>query len=489
MDSDLNTNSQSPSGRKPQSGLAPEPGGKPRAASQRVRRPLEWICGCIRNTVYLLLLALLFPWLLIRCWRGGRDRRGWRQKFFGLSPSDVTWTTAGNLTTVWFHGVSVGEILLLQTLVKQLRERLPDVRICISTTTPTGMQLARQCMPKDCMLFYFPLDFSWAIKRCLGALQPNLIVLGELELWPNLLSICKTQQIPVMVANGRLSENSFRGYQRVLPIVRPMFSSLRYVGAQTQEYAERFSKCGTPSSHVQVTGSIKFDNVAFDRHSEPVQRLRSLCGLGSDGAERVLVAGSTQEEEETIALEAYQQLKPKWASLKLILVPRHPLRSDGIAQFAARHHRNGEPLVVLRRSQLESPVAPDAWDVLLVDCVGELVYWWALAEVALVGGTFGARGGQNMIEPAAYGCNTVFGPRTSNFRDAVGLLLAADAATQLSGEEDFASWLDKQLADPTQGQKRGQNAIQLIRQQQGALGKTLDVIVAILGEKAESLQS
>lgn len=429
----------------------------------------------IRNALYVCVLAALAPFLVFRSFRRRTAqavdnsphavRSSWRDKLIGLSGSSAD----SGSPRFWLHGVSVGEVQLLCPIAEQLQRRHPDAKIFVSTTTRTGMQVARNACPATVGLFYFPLDFSWAIQRTLDAVKPDVVVLGELEIWPNLLSICSQKQVPVMVANGRLSDKSFRGYQRFVQLVRPMFSSLTCVCAQTDEYARRFVACGTPSQNVSVSGSVKFDNVNFDRHAPQAIAFRRLLGI--QPSQQILVAGSTQVEEETAVLQAFGNLRSAFPDLKLILVPRHPERFDRAASAVA-----SSGFAWLRRSELVESGVNDHWQVLLVDSLGELSSWWALAEIALVGGTFGRRGGQNMIEPAAYGCNVVFGPRAENFRDAVQLLVGEDAAVQLAHEDELLPWLREQLIAPEIGRRRGERAVEVVRRQQGAMQRTLKAI-------------
>ncbi|GAB5401855.1 MAG: 3-deoxy-D-manno-octulosonic acid transferase [Aureliella sp.] len=435
----------------------------------------------IRNVLYACVLAAFSPLLLVKTWKRRNQtaengdsahaaRSSWRDKLLGVSLAQDAGDDSSS--RIWLHGVSVGEVHLLRPLATKLLERNPQAKIFLSTTTRTGMQVARASFPSNVTLFYFPLDFSWAIRRTIRSIRPDLLVLGELEIWPNLMAICHKRAVPVVVVNGRLSDKSYRGYQRFSWLVKPVFANITQVCAQTEQYAERFVACGTPNDRVVVTGSMKFDNVKFDVLGMQAMAFRQMLGAAED--DRIIVAGSTQVEEETAILDAYAKLVERHPGLKLIVVPRHPERFDAAADLiqtsGLRWHRRSA-----LSAEGSSPVASD-WQVLLVDTLGELSSWWALAEIALVGGTFGARGGQNMIEPSAYGCNVVFGPRTENFRDVVSLLHASDAATQLSDTSELLDWLNEQLNTPQPGRTRGQNAIALVKSQQGAMDRTIEVL-------------
>lgn len=457
-----------------------------------------WLTCWIRNLIYVTALLLLSPWLVYRSIRTGRYQHGLRQKLLGLSLRDLLYRKTrihvqsdwmgGLLDTpngaeyelhcltspskrapaIWLHGVSVGEIQLLVPLAKQLAEEYPSHRIAVSTTTDSGMELAQMVL-SEYDLFYFPFDFSWAVNRTINSLQPSLIVLSELELWPNLIDLAHTRHISLMIINGRLSERSCSGYRRFSWLTRSMFSKIGKIAAQNESYQQRFIECGCDDVAVEVTGSVKFDNVNFDRNCSEADRLRSLAGITSDT--RTVVVGSTQSPEELYAAKAFLKARQKYVNTKLILIPRHPDRFDQVFE-----ELNSLECRVLRRSEIEDFVDQDDWDILFVDSVGELKYWWALAEIALVGGSFGTRGGQNMLEPAAYGANVAFGPNTSNFREISRALLEAQAALRINSLEEIESWMLAQLEDPKPGIQRGKNAINLISTQQGALDRTLQVL-------------
>ena len=426
--------------------------------------------GSLRNMLYGLALVIALPWLIWRRLSTGRYRVGIKHKVLGLdSPRP---TASHTKPLIWLHGVSVGEVQLLRPLVERWQARKPDWVFAVSTTTDSGMELARKIYPEHVQLFYFPLDFTWAVTRTLSTLQPSLLVLGELELWPNLIDECQQRDIPVAVVNGRLSPRSFARYQQLNWLTRGMFAKLSLVAAQSEANAQRFCACGATTNTI-VTGSIKFDNVAFDRRAPEIEQLRTLVGISEE--QRVWVMGSTQVREELPAVHAFQKLQSDFPELKLIVVPRHPERFNPVAEEI-----DHTGVRMLRRSSLSAPVSSDAWDVLLVDTVGELKWWWGLAEIAIVGGSFGARGGQNMLEPAAYGANVAFGPNTTNFRDIVELLLSGDAATKLESLDDIESWVREQLAAPAAGRNRGERARKLIASGQGAMDRTLEALNALL---------
>lgn len=429
------------------------------------------------NLIYLVVLLVLSPWLAYQALRTGKYRQGWPQKLLGLVPA-----RHDDAFCVWLHAVSVGEVNLLEPLIRELAHRHPDWQFVISTTTQTGYALARKKHP-DLAVFYCPLDFTWAVRRAMRRIRPQLFLLAELELWPNLLWAARRHGARVAVVNGRLSAHSFRGYRRVRGLMRRWLKLVDLVLAQTPEYAQRFTELGADPASVVVTGSIKFDGARLDRNNPLTVQLRSLAGFAADDI--VWLAGSTQEPEEEIAVRVYQRLAPKHPRLRLVLVPRHPERFDSVARLL---EQSGLPW--RRRSELAGPqmkpgagassdkpmgadtAAADHRPILLVDTVGELGGWWGTAQLAFVGGSLGNRGGQNMIEPAAYGAAVCFGPNTRNFRDVVAALLAREAAVVVADENELETFLGRCLADPDDAAALGQRAREFVTSQQGATAAT-----------------
>lgn len=418
------------------------------------------------NLLYLLVWLAASPWLLWRRWRWGKNRRGWGQKLLGLGS-----VPAPNKPRIWLHAVSVGEVNLLAPILAELSRR-GDFEFAISTTTETGFDLARQKYPQH-LVFFAPFDFSWAVRRTLRQLVPSLIVLAELELWPNWIRAAQQQGIPVVVINGRLSAKSFVGYRRWRPLVSPMFRRMTLVLAQSQEYAERFIALGTPAERVVVTGNVKFDNAEPRRAAELAQALRFQYGIQS--GDPVLVGGSTQPDEDRMLISVFERLRGEFPQLRLVLVPRHPEKAKPL-QTSLR----GGAWSYQFRSLAATAERVSRPDIIVVDVIGELAAWWTLALVSYVGGSLGSRGGQNMIEPAACGSVVCFGPNTQNFRDVVELLLQSKAAMVVRDEEELGSLIRRALSEPTWATTIGQRAAELVAAHKGAAGRTADLICGAL---------
>jgi 3-deoxy-D-manno-octulosonic-acid transferase len=430
------------------------------------------------NASYLAVLLLLSPWLLYKALTTGKYRRGLWPKFTGhVLPTHHSPLTTHQ--TVWFHGVSVGEIHLLRQVVAAFRKRHPDWNCMISTTTDTGFEEAKKHFP-DVTVIFWPLDFSWAVRRALREVQPSLVVLAEGEMWPNFIRAAKCSGVPVALINARMSPRSFRHYRLLGPFLRRLLASIDLFAVQTEAYADCFRALGAEPGRVYVTNSVKYDGVAGNRHNARTEELRRLLAVQPD--DLVWIAGSTQPPEEEIAIETYRRACPECPNLRLFIVPRQKDRFDEVARLL---ERSGLPWI--RRSQLihDSPLTTHRSPAILVDTIGELGALWGLADVAFVGGSLdGRRGGQNMIEPAAYGAAVVFGPHIWNFRDTVNLLLEAGAAIQVRDAAELADVVRRLFIDSHERARMGEAARALVLKQQGATERTIDLLDPLLPEAA-----
>jgi len=438
-------------------------------------RPAGWIL----NILYGALLLAAAPWIAYRRLRLGKDREGWRQKLLGDLPA----RPAGR-PCLWFHAVSVGEVLLLKPVLDRLRAERGDLDIVISTTTQTGQAVAGEKYP-FARLVYYPFDFTWAVDRALRRIRPDAIALVELEMWPNFIRAAHRRGIPLVLLNGRISERSFRGYARIRPVMRALLQKFTWLTVQTAEYRERLEALGAPSERVVVTGSVKYDGLQHDRANGATGLLREVFGIAP--GEPVFIAGSTQAPEEELVLEAYRQLRTEQPNLRLVIVPRHRERFNEVAELI---ERSGMGLV--RRSTAGDSVAARraTRPILLLDTLGELSACWGLADIAFVGGSLTNRGGQNMLEPAAYGAAVLFGPNTFNFRHAVELLLARDAAIVVRSGDELTSAVRTLLRDDAARLAMGSRARELVLSQQGATRRVVDLLNDVLpGEIGTSRQA
>lgn len=409
---------------------------------------------------YIVFLLVISPLIVYRVVILGKYRDGFAEKFLGKTPE----LPKTERKRIWFHAVSVGEVNLLRPLIRRIMETCPDWECVISSTSATGRTLAEKLYGADHIVFYCPLDFSFAVKNAIRRIKPDMLVLAEQEIWPNLLGLCQKNKIPVALINGRFGESSHKRLKKIRFLWKFMMQKINPIAVQSETYVKWFCDVGAKPESIYLTGSMKFDGVRTDRSNPATSTLSELAGIEPDDI--VFLAGSTQEPEEELALKAYQKLCDEHPRLRLILVPRHPERFDAVAQMLDKHHVNWS-----RRSRLDGTQKTER--ILLIDTVGELGAWWGTAKIAFVGGSMGSRGGQNMLEPAAYGAAVSFGPQTKNFRDIVALLLADDAAVVVRDGTEMQDFVHKCLDEPEFADQLGNRAQALVFKHQGATEKTL----------------
>jgi 3-deoxy-D-manno-octulosonic-acid transferase len=422
----------------------------------------------LANFAYVVALTLASPLILYRMIRHQRYRRGLREKLWGLSASQAQSLTRGQ-RCLWIHAVSVGEVNLLPRLARRIEQHDPSLRVLISSSTDTGYDLAVERFGQD-RVFFCPLDFTWAVRRTLKRLKPETLVLTELELWPNLIHQAGQQGARVVVVNARLSERSGERYRRFHWFTKRIFASVDRVGCQDEATRERFARCGTPPERLRVTGSLKFDDAPDSRETLEVENCLQWAGV--DPWHRVWVVGSTQMGEEQMAIDIYQSLREAYPELRMILVPRHRER---FAEAAGLITRSG--LNVRRRST--DPPLDGQWDsetVILVDTIGELRHWWGVAQIATVGGSFGDRGGQNMLEPAGYGAAVSFGPDTRNFQQIAQWLIDNGGAVRVSDQAELKAFVQRCLDDIPAADSLGRAAREVVQRHRGASERTLTLL-------------
>lgn len=418
------------------------------------------------RSVYTLLWTLALPFALLRLlWRSRRApayRRRWAERFGRFAPPA---RTGG----VWVHAVSVGETQAAQPLVKRLLAEPRAQPVTVTTTTPTGSARVGELFGDQVFHVYLPFDLPWAVGGFLDRVRPSLLIMVETEIWPNLLAGCAARGIPTLLANGRLSARSARGYARLDGFARETFGAIGAVAAQSDADAERFVALGVPAGRVQVTGSMKFDVAIRGSVKEQAEVLRRDWGTGRP----VWVAASTHEGEEEAVLEAHRQVRASLPDALLVLVPRHPERFERAAQLV---RRAGLPMV--RRTERAAVTAGTA--VFLGDTMGELPVFLGAADVAFVGGSLVDIGGHNVLEPAAFGVPVVFGPHMHNFAAISRLLLEADAAEQVRDARSLGAVVLRWLGEASERTRIGENGRRVVEANRGALDRTWRMVVGLL---------
>ncbi|MCL2701176.1 MAG: 3-deoxy-D-manno-octulosonic acid transferase [Phycisphaerae bacterium] len=422
----------------------------------------------VLDMVYLAGLAVTSPVWAYRMFRHGRYRRGLAQRL-GAAPIRY-----GLQPVIWVNGVSLGEVRAAAPLINELHSQLPDYRVVVSSWTDTGMDEARRAFAPDHTVFARPVDFSCAVARSLRRVRPDLVVLIEGDIWPNFLRACNRRSVPVVVVNGRMSPD--KGYPRYKKMgslgPRLLFNRLAALGVQNEEYARRFIDLGTDASRVHVTGMMKFDRPVGD-FVEGQEALSSALRLA---VEPLIVAGGTGEGEEALVLDAFVGVRRRVASARLAIVPRKPERFDEVARLIAERGFG-----VVRRTQRPdgSGGAVDPQAVILGDTMGELRKYYALADAVFVGRSLLPQGGSDMIESAALGKPTCFGPHTYNFPQAEEL--AVNGCARVADKAALQATLEHWLTDSAAATAAGKKAQSFVARQQGATRRNVEMICRVLG--------
>jgi 3-deoxy-D-manno-octulosonic-acid transferase len=419
--------------------------------------------------LYSLLTYLAAPLIsVVFLWRGLRDRSYWRNfgERFGFG-------AAVAMPTIWVHAVSVGEVQAAAALVNSLRERYPDIPIVVTTFTPTGAARARALFKDRAQVRYLPYDLPGAVGRFFARVQPRVAIIFETELWPNLYHECSRRRVPLILASARLSPRSVGRYQRLGALFREILSRQGVlVAAQAEGDASRFRSLGADPGSTYVTGNLKFDFSLPDDIAERGRSLRAYYAAGRP----VWVAGSTHGGgEEEALIEAQKLIRAREPRALLVMAPRHPNRfGDVAAQLVSRGVR------FIRRSQTPAAGATTEAEVLLLDTLGELLDFYAAADVAFVGGSLVPIGGHNLLEPAALGIPILTGPNNSNSADAARQLIACGAVEVVQSPHELAEKVLMLFSDPETRTRRGAQASTFVAANKGALVKLLGLVVPLI---------
>jgi 3-deoxy-D-manno-octulosonic-acid transferase len=415
------------------------------------------------DLVWVAFAVLGAPWLL---WKS-LVRPGFGGMVLGRLGRGLRAVPRRTRPRILVHGVSVGEVKAARALIEHLRERHPGFEVVLSTTTDTGLEVARQMAP-DLVRVRFPADLSPVVQRFLTAVDPALVILVELEVWPNFLRLCNRQGRPIVVVNGRITQASHDRYLffRLLP----EFNRISLFCVQSEEYARRFAMLGVERERIVVTGNVKFDGLRTGAVQASEELRRFVHGAGP-GGRAVLVAGSTHDPEELMVARAARAADP---ALRLVLVPRHPHRAEGVAAGLVQ-----AGFGVQRLTELRAGAVPDPGLVLLVDTIGELEGLYALADLVYVGGSLVPHGGQNMLEPAVQGKACLFGPHVENFVQEAALLLESGAARQVPDARGLEDELRHLLADPSAREAMGRAGVQAVAAQRGATRLSLEALESL----------
>ncbi len=421
---------------------------------------LRFLPRLIYSVIFYLFTPVILMRVLYRAIKAPAYAGRWLERFGFFKPSDLC------KDIIWLHAVSVGETLAAVPLVKALQAKYPDHRLLITCMTPTGSERITAAFGDSVDHCYAPYDAPDAVARFLKRVQPKMLIIMETELWPNTVAACCKRQIPVILANARLSEKSARGYGRVSGLSSPMFAQLTAVAAQHGDDGVRFTALGLPAENLHISGNIKFD---LDLSIQIRQSAAALRQQWSGSSQRpIFLAASTHRGEDEIILQAFSLIKQSVNDALLVLVPRHPERFNQVGDLCLE-----AGFSLARRSNND---LTDTADILLGDTMGELMTFFGACDIAFVGGSLVANGGHNMIEPAAWGKPTLSGLSVFNFAEVSRLLAEAGGLSLVEDAAALAEAVIALIKNPEQAQQMGRQAQQVAEANRGALDRLLVVI-------------
>ena len=418
---------------------------------------------------YNLLLLLLFPVLVVYAVaRGIRGKEAcWRERFGFIRVPGVQ-----GRPRIWVHAVSAGEAAAAAPVVRELISQNPEAAVFISTITRAGREMAAKVCPQAVQVFYFPIDTVWSARKALAAVQPDVVVLMEAEIWPNFLFQAARRGIPALVVNGRISEKGYRRARLAGPFLRWGLSNVSFLGMQTELDAQRVKAMGADPRRVRVLGNTKFDQETAPLSADEVRRLRDSLRIAEH--EPVLVAGSTRPGEEEVLLGAYSRLLNTFPNLRMILAPRHLERTEEVEALIRSFG-----FAPVRRTALQQKELP-RHAVIILDTMGELGRIYAAASVAFVGGTLAPIGGHNILQPIAQGKPVLFGPHTHGIRDVAASAIAAGVGFRVTGTDDLAAKTAELLGSPALLCELRSKCLALMDANRGASARYAEMITAAL---------
>ncbi|MBN2190496.1 MAG: 3-deoxy-D-manno-octulosonic acid transferase [Candidatus Aureabacteria bacterium] len=424
----------------------------------------------IYNIIFHIGFLFMLPVFLFRMLYLNKYRAGLPQRF-GFYPQEVRRKLRGD-KTIWIHSVSVGEVIAAQPLIALLKSRYPESDFVVSTTTNTGNQVAQKYAGSNDTVIYYPIDFPWAVKRAVQAVNPKLFIMLETELWPNMIRTMGINNVPVFLVNGRVSDNSYGWYRKAVPVLKVVFKYISAFIMQAELDAERVTSLGASPEKVSYAGSLKYESAIGDE-PEADEIMGMASDLGIQAGDTVIIGGSTHEREEEMLIKAFGKAKKECVSAKLILAPRHPER---FSRVIALVKESGFVYSTRKKIREFNSEERKKREIIVLDTIGELKKVYNLGNIVFIGKSMFGRGGQNILEPAAAGKTIIAGPHMENFRDIMTQFINAKACVIVNNEIEFEEKLVSLCRDKAVSKEFGRRAKNLVVANCGAASRIADKI-------------
>lgn len=412
-----------------------------------------------------MLPVFLFRMLYLNKYRAGMLQR------FGFYPKEIRQKLKEG-RNIWIHGVSVGEVIAAQPLIALLKSKYPGNKFVISTTTNTGNQVARKYAGAADIVIYYPVDFPYSVKKAVRAVDPELFIMLETELWPNMIKALGNGGVPIFLVNGRVSDNSYNWYKKAVPVLRIVFKYISAFIMQAKLDAERIIRLGADSAKVSYAGSLKYESAIGDEpDTDEIIELAS--ELGIQGNDIVIIGGSTHEREEEMLIKAFSKVKKKCISAKLILAPRHPERFNKVIAVVKE---SGFIYSTRKKIKAFNSEEKQKKEIIVLDTIGELKKVYNLGNIVFIGKSMFGKGGQNILEPAAAGKTIITGPHMENFRDIMTQFINANACVVVNSEVEFEENLISLCRDKSRAKELGRRAKNLVIANCGAASRIAEKV-------------
>jgi 3-deoxy-D-manno-octulosonic-acid transferase len=420
------------------------------------------------NILLFITAVLALPYYTAKMILTGKYRKSLGPKF-GFMNNKIFEEMKGS-PRIWIHAVSVGEVTAAAPVVASLRTYFPEACIVFSTSTETGQEMARRIITTATSFIYYPLDIPWVVRKIIARVNPDIFILTETELWPNFMRTCRERGVKIIMVNGRISPRSFRKYAATRFFWKGILDTIIEMGVISQIDAERLKVLGMPPSKIHIMGNAKYDSLAAKASHELQEEAEKRLTISS--ADRIFVAGSTHEGEEKIILDVYQRLLRKYSDFKMIIIPRHPERGQAVRALVRESGFDD----CITMTEINAGRSRTAERIIIIDVIGELFKVYSLATVVFCGGSLVPKGGQNILEPAAWGKVIFYGPFMDDFRDEKELLEKTGAGITVASGNELLDGILTLLSDLGDLMKRGEEGRKMVVANMGAAEKYADMV-------------